>query len=127
MFDLLHCLTNLLFFDVRLYLCIYINSSSAIVFCLFYGDKYRSVNISIDFSSIGEMVSGALRDTVPVIYLLIYYKASHQLFLLFFHFLFFEVVLSAPAVTLVVHIAANYLARSSFLGCTYHLDLLLYL
>ena len=40
----MHCLINLLFFDVTLLYC-YINLNSSIICCLFYGDIYLSFGI----------------------------------------------------------------------------------
>ena len=39
MFDFMHCLTNLLFFDILL-LCYYTNLNSSIICCLFFGGMY---------------------------------------------------------------------------------------
>ena len=46
MVNLVHCLTNLLFFDIPL-LCNYINLRSSIIFCLSSADIYLSLGISL--------------------------------------------------------------------------------
>ena len=46
MVDLVHYLTNLLFFDIPL-LCSYINLRSSIIFCIFSGNINLSLSISL--------------------------------------------------------------------------------
>ena len=45
MVDLMHCLTNLLFFDIPL-LYYYTNHNSSIICCIFSGDIYLSFGVS---------------------------------------------------------------------------------
>ena len=49
MVDVMHCLTNLLFFDIPL-LYYHINLRSSITFCLSCGDIYLSLDISLSCS-----------------------------------------------------------------------------
>ena len=50
MVDLMHCLTNLLFFDIPLLYC-YTNLNSSIICCLSSGDMYLFLWVVISTSS----------------------------------------------------------------------------
>ena len=59
MVDLMHCLTNLLFFDIPL-LYYYTNLNSSIICCLFSGDMYLSFGASD--SSLASLFCERLED-----------------------------------------------------------------
>ena len=63
MTDLVYCLTNLLFFDIKL-LCCYTNLNSSIICCLFSGDMYHSFGICI--SSLPSLFCRSLEDFLEI-------------------------------------------------------------
>ena len=76
MVDLIHCLTNVLFFNVPLLYC-YTNFNLSIICCLYFGDIYLFCGtfVSPFFSS--------LRDCETLVILsAIFYQLNHRLLLL---------------------------------------------
>ena len=68
MVDLVHYLTNLLFFDIPL-LYYYINLISSVILCLSSGDIYLSLGISLSYSFVivSELFCGELLETFVVL------------------------------------------------------------
>ena len=83
MVDLMHCLTNLLFFDIPL-LCYYTNLNSSIICCLFSGDINLSFGFSISFFASATLLNAAHSEILSItsfkhllFYLQFYYQLNH--------------------------------------------------
>ena len=68
MVHLVYCLKNLLLFDISL-LCYYMNLRSSIVFCLFSGDIYLSLGISLSclFVTVSELLCWGFFETLIIL------------------------------------------------------------
>ena len=68
MVDVVYCLINLLFFDILL-IYYYINPRSSIFFCLFSGDKYIYLGISLPYSfvTVSELICGEVFETFVIL------------------------------------------------------------
>ena len=68
MVDLMHCLKNLLFFDIPLLYC-YIHLRSSIIFCLSSGDTYLSLRISLSYSFVivSGLFCGQVVETIVIL------------------------------------------------------------
>ena len=74
MVDLVHCLTRLLFFDIPL-LNYYINPVSSIIFCLFSGEIYLSLGISVSHSTVSEVFCREFIHTFEILVILLPIKS----------------------------------------------------
>ena len=73
MVDLVYCLTSLLFFGI-LILYYYINLRSSMIFCLFSGDIYLSLGITLSnlifsasLSTVSELFCGEVLETFVIL------------------------------------------------------------
>ena len=66
MVDLVCCLTDFLFFDITSSFH-YINLRSSTIFCLFSGDTYLSLGISVSFSTFAELICGEVLETFVIL------------------------------------------------------------